>query len=386
MAPHNIKWGIMATGWIADTFVRDLLRDPTIRGVSDVTHTITAVASSTSSSRAEKFISDTGIPAPCAAHGTYKELVSDPNVEVIYVATPHSHHFQNVMLALEAGKHVLCEKAFTVNAAQTKILCDVAHQKNLFLMEAVWTRYFPLSVQVRNLIRDGAIGEVFRVMADTSFGDDVEEAWGTEHRMVNMDLAGGALLDLGIYSLTWVFQTLYHTLPRETRKAPSKISAHMTPYHLTGADEATTILLTFPTSTPSNGTHPGESQAIAMTHLRVSTDPDERNTARPAIRIQGTKGEIQVDGPAFRPERYRVIPKGKTAEVREVEVRVPGDGKGMFWEADEVARCLRDGRLESEGLPWEESIAIMEVMDEVRRQGGMTYPEKIESTVYPTAL
>ncbi|PLB39206.1 Gfo/Idh/MocA family protein [Aspergillus candidus] len=386
MAPHNIKWGIMATGWIADTFVRDLLRDPAIRGVSDVTHTITAVASSTSSSRAEKFISDTGIPAPCAAHGTYKELVSDPNVEVIYVATPHSHHFQNVMLALEAGKHVLCEKAFTVNAAQTKILCDVARQKNLFLMEAVWTRYFPLSVQVRNLIRDGAIGEVFRVMADTSFGDDVEEAWGTEHRMVNMDLAGGALLDLGIYSLTWVFQTLYHTLPRETRKAPSKISAHMTPYHLTGADEATTILLTFPTSTPSNGTHPGESQAIAMTHLRVSTDPDERNTARPAIRIQGTKGEIQVDGPAFRPERYRVIPKGKDGEVREVEVRVPGDGKGMFWEADEAARCLRDGRLESEGLPWEESIAIMEVMDEVRRQGGMTYPEKIESTVYPTVL
>ncbi|PLN77855.1 NAD(P)-binding protein [Aspergillus taichungensis] len=386
MAPHNIKWGIMATGWIADTFVRDLLRDPTIRGVSDVSHTVTAVASSTSASRAEKFIADTGVPGPCAAYGSYKDLAADTNVDVIYVATPHSHHFQNVMLALEAGKHVLCEKAFTVNAAQTKILCDLARQKNLFLMEAVWTRYFPLSVQVRNLIRDGAIGEVFRVMADTSFGDDVEEAWGTEHRMVNMDLAGGALLDLGIYSLTWVFQTLYHTLPRETRKAPSKISAHMTPYHLTGADEATTILLTFPTSTPSNGTHPGESQAIAMTHLRVSTDPDERNTARPAIRIQGTKGEIQVDGPAFRPERYRVIPKGKDGEVREVEVRVPGDGKGMFWEADEVARCLRDGRLESEGLPWEESITIMEVMDEVRRQGGLTYPEKIESTVYPTAL
>lgn len=191
---------------------------------------------------------------------------------------------------------------------------------------------------------------------------------------------------VGIYSLTWVFQTLYHTLPRESRKAPSKISAHMTPYHLTGADEATTILLSFPTSTPSNGAHPGQSQAIAMTHLRVSTDPDERNTARPAIRIQGTKGEIQVDGPAFRPVRYRVIPKGKEGHVREVEVAIPGDGKGMFWEADEVARCLRDGRLESESLPWEESIAIMEVMDEVRRQGGMTYPEKIESTVYPTAL
>lgn len=99
------------------------------------------------------------------------------------------------MLALEAGKNVLCEKAFTVNAAQAKILCETAKKKNLFLMEAVWTRYFPLSVQVRNLIKEGAIGEVLRVVADNSFGDNVEERWGTQHRMVNKDLAGGCLLD-----------------------------------------------------------------------------------------------------------------------------------------------------------------------------------------------
>ena len=99
------------------------------------------------------------------------------------------------MLALEAGKNVLCEKALTVNAAQTKILCETARKKNLFLMEAVWTRYFPLSVQVRQLIQKGEIGEVLRVTADTSFGDDVEEKWGTKHRMVNPDLAGGCLLD-----------------------------------------------------------------------------------------------------------------------------------------------------------------------------------------------
>lgn len=195
---------------------------------------------------------------------------------------------------------------------------------------------------------------------------------------------------MGIYSLTWVFQTLYHTLPREQRKPPSKISAHVTPYHLTGADEATTILLSFPTTTPSNGPTPGESQAVALTHLRIATDPDEKNSSRPAIRIQGTKGEIQVDGPAFRPERYRVIFKkpedGEALPVKEVECPFPGNGKGMYWEADEVARCVRDKKLESEGMPWEESIVIMEVMDEVRKQGGLTYPEKIESTVYPTPL
>lgn len=99
------------------------------------------------------------------------------------------------MLALNAGKHVLCEKAFTVNAAQAKILCETAQKKNLFLMEAVWTRYFPLSIQIRDLIKQGAIGEVLRVISDNSFGDPVEERWGTEHRMVNKDLAGGCLLD-----------------------------------------------------------------------------------------------------------------------------------------------------------------------------------------------
>ncbi|KAJ0423838.1 hypothetical protein BJY00DRAFT_277521 [Aspergillus carlsbadensis] len=386
MAPYSVKWGILATGWIADVFVRDLLRDPAARGASDVSHTVVAVSSSSSASRAEKFISETGIPSPCAAYGSYEDLVADPNVDVVYVATPHSHHFQNVMLALEAGKNVLCEKAFTVNAAQTRILVETARKKNLFLMEAVWTRYFPLSIEIRELIKAGRIGEVLRVTADNSFGDKPEEKFGTEHRMVNKDLAGGALLDLGIYSLTWVFQTLYHTLPKEQRKPPSRVSAHITPYHLTGADEATTILLTFPTSTPANPEHPGESQAVASTHIRVWTDPDQQNSARPAIRIQGTKGEIQVDGPAFRPEVYRLIPTKGEGEIQEKKFTFPADGKGMYWEADEVARCLRDGKLESETLSWEESIVIMDVMDEARRQNGLTYPEKIESTVYPTQL
>lgn len=179
---------------------------------------------------------------------------------------------------------------------------------------------------------------------------------------------------------------MYHTLPRAARKAPSKISGHVTPYHQTGADEATTMLLTFPTTTPSNAAHPGQSHAVAMTNLRVATDPDGQNSARPAIRIQGTHGEIQVDGPAFRPQTFRVIYKDSSKGVKEVNCPFPAGGHGMFWEADEVARCLRDGKLESEGLPWEESVVIMDVMDEVRKQGGLTYPEKIESTVYPMKL
>ena len=176
-------------------FVKDLLVDPELRSSSDVSHTVVAVGSSSSKDSATKFIKETGIPGACAAYGSYEELVADPNIDVVYIATPHSHHFQNVMLAFGAGKHVLCEKAFTVNAVQAKILVETAKKKNLFLMEAVWTRYFPLSVQIRDRIRKGEIGEVLRVVADNSFGEDVEQKWGTKHRMVNKDLAGGCLLD-----------------------------------------------------------------------------------------------------------------------------------------------------------------------------------------------
>lgn len=188
-------------------FVRDLLLDPAARSASDVSHTVVAVSSSSSASRAEKFIADTGIPSPCAAYGSYEALAADPNVDVVYVATPHSHHFQNVMLILEAGKHVLCEKAFTVNAQQTRILVETARKKNLFLMEAVWTRYFPLSIEIRDLIKAGAIGEVLRVSADNSFGG--VEKFSTEHRMVNKDLAGGALLDRAFSSPHFPFRFMF---------------------------------------------------------------------------------------------------------------------------------------------------------------------------------
>lgn len=166
--------------------------DPSTRSVSDVKHTVTAAASSSSSSRAKQFLETCKCPSSAAAYGSYEDLVKDPNVDIVYVATPHSHHYQNTMLCLLAGKHVLCEKAFTVNAAQAKKLVEMAKEKKLFLMEAVWTRFFPLSIQIRKMIEDG------RVIADLSFGQDVENTWGADgakHRMVNPDLAGGALLD-----------------------------------------------------------------------------------------------------------------------------------------------------------------------------------------------
>lgn len=376
---YTVKWGVMATGWIAETFTKDLLTNPASRDVHDVRHEVVAVSSSSSVQRAVDFINLVKAPSSTTAYGSYHELVADPSVDIIYIATPHSHHFQNAMLALEAGKNVLCEKSLTVTAAQTRKLIDTARAKNLFFMEAVWTRYFPISIKVRELITSGAIGNVYRTIADLSVGRDAPDGkidFPDSNRMVNADLAGGALLDLGIYALTWVFQSLYHVQPEGEKEAP-KVFAAVNKYH-TGADETTSIILQFPKH---------KSQGIALTSLRVASDPDGKDTSGASIRIQGSHGEIQVVGPAYRPLQYRLITKESGGKAEVVDFTIPKDperdwGHGMFWEADECARCLRDGQKESKTLPWSESIAIMEVMDETLKQGGVTYPEVISTDVF----
>ncbi|EWC47363.1 hypothetical protein DRE_00331 [Drechslerella stenobrocha 248] len=365
----ELKWGILSCGWMATVFTKDLVLDPAAsRDVTDVKHTVVAAATSSDAGRAEKFLSDCGVPSGTAkAYGSYEELVNDPNVDIVYVATPHSHHFPHALLALNAGKHVLCEKAFTVNAEQARILIDVAKQKNLFLMEAVWARFFPLSIEVRNLVASGKIGDVKRVHADLSLLNDVETAFSPTHRMVNMDLAGGALLDLGVYALTWVFQILYHL--DEDATTP-KVLSHVQKYAGTGCDETTTIICQFPRAT-----------GIATTSIRVGGDVDGLGTAGPAMRIYGTKGEIQVAHPAWKPLKYRVILPQEAGGAGEWQVRNMPDG-GWYWEADATARAIRDGKIECETMPWKETISIMEVMDEVRRQADMTYPAAIESTAH----
>lgn len=320
------------------SFTKDVLIDPSTRQVADIKHVVAAVASSSSVASAEKFIAEVVSPSQssaCSAYGSYEELVRDPDVDIIYIGTPHSHHYQNAMLALSHNKPVLCEKSLTVNAAQAKKLYETAKAKKLFLMEAVWTRYFPLSVAIRAHITDNDIGEVVRVTSDLSIGVDPEQAFDVGHRMVNLDLAGGALLDLGVYSLTWVFQTLYHTLsPSLQAQGPPKvIGTAMTLEPRTGADESTLMLLEFPRSTPSGKT---KAHAVATTAFRVVDDPARSNGSGceaaqvPAVRIQGEKGEIQVYGPIYRPTRYRLVPKAKGEEIIDKTFEFEGGAHGMM--------------------------------------------------------
>lgn len=177
-----------------EVFANDITINPASRGVNDVKHEVVAAASSTSENKARQLLQRCNALS-AKAYGSYRGLVEDPDVDIVYIATPHSEHFQNVYMCLEAGKHVLCEKPFTVNAEQTRILIELATKKNLFLMEATWTRFFPLSTRVREMIKAGEIGTVLRVYADFSFGYDVQSTYGLKHRYTNMDLAGGCLLD-----------------------------------------------------------------------------------------------------------------------------------------------------------------------------------------------
>lgn len=328
-----------------------------------------------------------GAPSHAKAYGSYAELLANPDVDIVYIATPHSHHYRNAMQCLNAGKNVLCEKAFTVNAAQARVLVQEARAKDLLLMEGLWTRYFPLSDYVRQNISAGRIGEVDRVLAEHSllysglFSDN-------KHIMVNPDLAGGILLDGGIYSLTWVFQALW-----KTHSQRPIIRSAVAKYGPTGVDGMTTILLEFPRESPLGYAH-----AVASTSLGLSIDAvaTQNDVSVPGIRIQGQLGEIQIFPPAYRPTRTRIILKDGTIEDRNWPqpgpgadsgwyngyggVHAQGEGHGLFWEADDAGRALLEGRKEGTQLGLDESVLIMEIMDEIRAAAGLQYPDAVETT------
>ncbi|PYH89965.1 NAD(P)-binding protein [Aspergillus ellipticus CBS 707.79] len=335
-SPFCLRWGILVFG-------RDLLFDPATRDVAGVSHALVAVASSRSDEAARRFIAKLGAPASCAAYGGYEGLVADPNVDAVYVASPHSHHHQNAMLAPHAGKHA-------------RRLVEAAREQGRFLMEGMWTRFLPIAIQIRQHIQDGAIGPVLR-----------------------MSWRGGALMDLGVYSIHWGFQAL-HLL---TDRRPSAISSTTTLIAPADVDESTTIGMTF----PGNRKSPSSVLAIASASLRATADPDGQT---PVVRIQGDRGEIQVYGAPWCPSMYRVIRReqafGQIGEPEEVQFAIPGGAHGLCFEADEAARCIRDGRTGSAGLPWKESLEVMDILDAVRRANGLSLDGRLTRTPNPKWL
>ena len=313
----SIKWGILGTGGIAHEFAEDVLAHTSME--------IFAVGSR-SKENANNF--RTGVKG----YGSYEELVTS-DVDAIYVATPHQLHCSNTLLALNAGKPVLCEKPFAINASEAKLMADTAENQKLLLMEAMWTRYLPHIQKVRELLPE--LGEVTNVIAD--HGQSLLHI----QRLVDPNYAGGALLDLGIYPVSFTYLIL---------GKPDKITAKGVIKN--GVDLQSSAIFEYS----------GGQQALINTNL-VAKSPTTAS-------INGTKARLELDTSFYRPTNMRLI----YHDGRIVEFKNEYRGHGLREQAIYFEKMLISGKKVSELLPMSESISILETLDEIRRQIGLKYP------------
>ena len=323
-ADRPVRWGILATGKIAGAYAENLALLPEAE--------IAAVASRRLES-AREFAARHGA---AAAYGSYDELVADPDVDVVYVATPHALHKENALLAFEAGKPVLCEKALTLNARDAAELVAAARDRQLFFMEAMWMRCNPVIRRIKQIADDGLIGAIQQVRADLGFFVDV----APEDRMLNPELGGGALLDMGIYPLT--FAHLFLGDPDQVQAV-----ATLAP---SGIDLNVAIALGY-----------GSGAVASLTSTMTSAAPSSASIAT-------RQGRIDIAAPFHTPKRATWTSDGKTQEIRENVI-----GTGLANEALEVIRCLRNGEVESPLVPLDETVALMALMDRIREKIGLRY-------------
>ncbi|MFE6162389.1 Gfo/Idh/MocA family protein [Streptomyces sp. NPDC056486] len=324
-----VRWGILATGGIAASFTANLLDMPDAE--------VVAVASRTDAS-AKAFAERFGIPR---AYGDWDALAEDKNVDVVYVATPHASHRAAAGLCLDAGRAVLCEKAFALNAREAQEMVTLARRRGLFLMEAMWMSCHPLVRRLKVLVDEGAIGEVRTVQAD--FG--LAGPFPSSHRLRDPAQGGGALLDLGVYPVSFA-----HLLLGE----PSEVTARAT-LSDEGVDLQTGMLLSW------------ESGAHALLHCSI-------NAGTPVgASVTGSRGRIDVPDGFFFPERFVLHRDGREPEEF---TAAPEDGPrdSLKHEAAEVMHRLRAGDTESPLVPLDSTLAVMRTLDAVRERIGVRYP------------
>lgn len=323
-----VNWGILATGSIAESFVQDLQ----LHG-----HKVAAVGSRQLES-AQRFAKRFGI---ARAHGSYEALAADPGVDAIYVATPHPMHAANAKLALQHGKHVLIEKPFTINAKEAAEVIGLATERKLIVMEGMWARFLPHMVRIREIIASGALGTIRSILVDHT--QDITD--DPAHRLNALELGGGALLDLGIYPVSFIWDVL---------GAPDSVVASAV-FKSTGADAQVAAILRY------------GNQAIAV--ALAGSDSAGRNIAT----IHGTAGRIEIDAVWYRPTTFR---RYDEAEQVVETYRSDVTGGGMQYEAAELERRIREGLTPATALPPSQTLAIMRCMDDIRAQIGLRYPSE----------
>ena len=324
---ETIRWGILGTGAIAHKFADALTVVPDAE---------LAAVGSRAQNTADAFGDEFDIPR---RHDSYTSLAEDPEVDAIYVSSPHPMHHDNTLLCLNADKAVLCEKPFALNAREAESMIQCARDRGLFLMEAMWTRFLPAIAQVRQWLADEAIGDVRLMMADFGFRAN----FNPEGRLLNPELGGGALLDIGVYVVS-LASMVYG-------EQPDRVAA-LADIGTTGVDEQTTMAFHY------------DSGAMAALACAVRTD-----TPR-AVSILGTKGNIHIPTPFYDTYTATLNVDGEAPVAVEPD-RVEN---GFKYEIEEVGRCLRDGLLESPALSLEETLAIISTLDAVRAEIGLKYP------------
>jgi predicted dehydrogenase len=321
---HDIRWGIVAPGRIAEKFAEAL---------SGTKGSVLYAAASRSLDRAKAFSERFGA---VKAYGSYEELVSDDNVDVVYIANIHPYHFDSAKLALNAGKAVLCEKPMTLNAGETEALISTARSKNVFLMEAMWMRYNPALNKVKSLIDAGRIGRIRKIDADFSY----VARFGS--RQIEPELGGGALLDLGIYPIS-LANWLIGRFPEAVSSQSVKTA--------TGVDGTDRISFNWKSGETAELTCGVESEGSM------------------SAKIVGTDGMITVPCQFHAAERFTLHTAAGTEEFS-----YPFRINGYEYEAEEVVRCLKSGLLESPVIPLDETLATMKLMDSLRAEWGVVYP------------
>jgi predicted dehydrogenase len=324
---QSLRWGLLGAGAMAGSFAGNLRTEG---------FTLQAVAAR-DGAKAREFADRYGIPT---AHQGYQALVEDPEVDVIYVNTTHNFHAEHALLAIEAGKPVLVEKSFTVTAAEARRVADAARRAGVFAMEAMWTRFLPSTDFVRARIADGSLGEV-RVLS-------TDHSQGLTHvpRLTDPALAGGALLDLGVYNVSFALDLLGR---------PTDVVARGT---LTdsGVDAEVSMILT----------HAGGAHCHGRCSLRCS--------APNGGVVTGTDGYLVLDGAFYNWTRVRRYSSGHEL----IETFEPQrTSQGLHFEAREVERCVAEGLTESPRMTLADSIAVMDVLDELRRQVGAVLPQDV---------
>lgn len=323
----GLRWGIIGTGQIAKKFATGL--------TSASGHALIAVGSR-SAENAATFGDAFSVPN---RHLSYEALVADPEVDVVYVATPHPYHREYSIMAMSAGKPVLCEKPFALNAGETREMIEYSRQHNVFLMEAMWPRFQPIYYWIREQIATGLLGDVRLILADVGWSGTFNPA----SRMYDPALGGGILLDCGVYALSLASMIL---------GTPDKVTGFAT-LGKSNIDEQGVISLGY-----TNG-------ALASLANTVQANPVM------LARICGTDATFALTE-WWRPLDVTVHRQGKSSEV------IPFDptGNGFQYEAQEVARCIAAGLIESPIMPLDETLAIVETMDELRAQWGVRYPSE----------